>query len=505
MIELRTADEIRVAEDATRLGLPGGVLMQRAVAALVGTCVRLIEAVGRDVPGTRVVVLIGSGDNGGDALWAGARLASRGCRVDAVSVADVVHEHGSEALVRAGGRIMRWPTGVEHAVLDGADLIIDGMLGIGAAGALRTEAAELARAVELCDAIVVAVDLPSGVLADSGVILGEAISADVTVTFGAVKPGLVVAPGSAHSGDVILVDIGVDFDTTSRFRIIESLDVSDWVVGPTLDSHKYRRGVVGVSAGSSSYPGAGLLAVAAARRGDVGMVKFLDRSDGVGDRIVGAFPDVVIDGSDPVQQTRVDAWVCGPGFAAGVEEIPAVRAILAADRPVILDAGALSALASDESRKLVYARQERGLITVITPHEGEFERVFPGLLAAGRLSAALAAAAQLGAVVVLKGPGTIIAAPSGDAFIDTEGTADLATAGSGDVLSGLIGAILAAAWARGQRSEAELTEAAAAAVWLHGAAGRIAARQGPITATDIADCIRPAIQAARLGDFASEQ
>jgi ADP-dependent NAD(P)H-hydrate dehydratase / NAD(P)H-hydrate epimerase len=179
-----------------------------------------------------------------------------------------------------------------------------------------------------------------------------------------------------------------------------------------------------------------------------------------------------------------------------------VRAVLEARVPVVLDAGALTVVAEDaDVRAAIADRASRGLPTVLTPHEGEFERMQPGLLAAlGRLDAARAAASALGAVIVLKGPGTVIVDPDGTAFVDTEGTADLGTAGSGDVLTGVVAAVLAGAWADGVRVPASLTEATAAAVWLHGRAGREAAVDAPVTAPDVAAAVPAAIRIAREGD-----
>lgn len=504
MIDLRTADEVRAAEEIVLEDLPDGALMQRAATGLAVACASLIESAAGSVPGSRVLLLVGSGNNGGDALWAGAKLASRGSRVDAIAVHERLHEAGASAFTRAGGRVHRWDADDPRVLrmIEDADVVIDGIVGIGGAGSLRADAAALVEAVADCGAIIVAVDVPSGVSADTGSISGAVLVADMTVTFGAVKPGLVVAPGALHSGSVVLIDIGLEFADSATACSLESIDVAAWVAEPADDAYKYRRGVVAVAAGSTTYPGAALLATAAARRGNVGMARFLDRSDGVASLVVSHYPDIVIDGSDPHAQSRVDAWVCGPGFAGDDVDAMTVRAVLAAQTPVVLDAGALAIMAnSDAVKDAVAGRSDRGLATILTPHDGEFERLFPGLLtsAPGRLSAARQASEQSGAIVVLKGPGTVIAAPSGMAYVDTEGTSDLGTAGSGDVLSGLLGAILAGAWAQGSRTSAELAEASAAAVWLHGAAGRIAAEGAPVVATDIADAVPEAIRAARFG------
>ena len=504
MIDLRNADEIRFAESAALAAVPDGVLMQRAATGLAIACARALESVRGNIAGARVVLLVGSGNNGGDALWAGAQLAGRGCRVDSFAVFDRSHEAGTQALRRAGGHLHRWRPADDRLarLVADADLVVDGIVGIGGAGGLKPEATTLVDLVEDSDAIVVAVDVPSGVGADTGSVVGPAVVADITVTFGAVKPGLVLSPGALHSGAVLLVDIGLLFADPASTRVLESIDVAEWVSEPPADAYKYRRGVVAVAAGSSAYPGAALLAMSAARRGNVGMARFLDRADGVAGLVVNHYPDIVIDGSEPESQERVDAWVCGPGFTGDPVDAITVRAVLAAATPVVLDAGALSVVSqSDDLRTRIAERFAAGLATIVTPHDGEFERLFPGLLASadGRLAAARAAACALRAVVVLKGQATVIAGPDGGCFIDTEGTADLGTAGSGDVLSGLIGAVLAGAWSAGRRTLDDLAEATAAAVWLHGAAGRIAAAQAPVVATDIADSLPAAIRFARFG------
>ena len=505
MITVHGVAEVRSAEELAFQDVPEGDLMQRAAFALSVSCAGLLRAARGAVAGSRVVLLVGSGNNGGDALWAGAMLARRGCRVDALTLSERVHPDGARALTRAGGRIHRWDRAdAALAVLvERADLSIDGILGIGGSGCLRPDAAELVALTGASGALVVAVDVPSGVDADTGVVSGPAVMADATLTFGALKPGLVVAPGSMRAGGVQVVDIGLVFGGAPTAYVMEGIDAAAWVGEPQPDSHKYRRGVVAVSAGSGQYPGAALLATSAARHGNVGMVRFLDRADGTAAGVVSRYPDTVVDGSDPSDQPRVDAWACGPGFPGDRVDEATVSAVLATRLPVVLDAGALSVVAdSDDVRDRIFRRGQQAIVTVLTPHDGEFERILPGLLekAPGRLGAARAAARELGCIIVLKGPGTIIAGPEGRVFVDVEGTVDLGTAGSGDVLTGLTAAVLAGAWVGGRREPGELVEAVAAAVWLHGAAGRIAALGAPVTATDIADAIPAAIRRARFGD-----
>lgn len=503
MIEVHDVAQVRAAEEAAFRVVPEDSLMQRAATALAVVCAQILREERGGVVGSRVVLLVGSGNNGGDALWAGAGLAARGCRVDAMCLSDRVHTEGASALLRAGGRIVAWAGDAgQRALLEEADLVIDGILGIGGSGGLRPPAAQAAAWARSGGAVLVACDLPSGVDADTGEVPGEAVVADVTVTFGAVKPGLLLAPGCFHSGTVEVVDIGLSFEDDPSALVLGPGDVADWVPEPLEDAYKYRRGVVGVSAGSRPYPGAALLVVAGARHVDPGMTRYLDRADGNAAVILGHFPDVVVDGSPPAGQVRATAWGCGSGFPGDATDAATVAAVLEAHVPVVLDAGALAVVAAEGTvREAILDRQAHGLITVLTPHEGEFERLAPGVLAAspGRLAAARRAAAETGAVIVLKGPGTVVADPIGQGFIDVEGTADLGTAGSGDVLTGVIAGILAGAWASGRRDPAVLTSAVAAGVWLHGRAGRLAAAAGPVTAPDIAAAVRPAVQSARDG------
>lgn len=502
MIDLRTAAQVRAAEEHAFRSTPEGTLMQRASHALAISCAGLLSDVRGAVVGSRVLVLVGSGNNGGDALWAGSMLAARGCRVDALTLSDRFHAAGATALLAQGGRLVAW-TGepAQLALIDQADLVIDGVLGIGGAGALRPQAADLIEQVQGSGALIVAVDVPSGVDADTGAVHGTAVRADVTVTFGAVKPGLLVAPGRFHSGAVRLIDIGLDFtDVEPVAVVLDDIDVAAVLPEPEDADYKYSRGVVGISAGSREYPGAALLVTAAARHANVGMVRYLDRVDSVAPMVVTQFPDVVVDGTAPATQPRATAWACGSGFPGTAADEATVIAVLDAAHPVVLDAGALTVTAdSARVRERIGDRARAGLPTVITPHEGEFERLCPGLLAhaGGRLDAAVSAASRLDCIVVLKGAGTIVADPGGGAYVDTEGSADLGVAGSGDVLTGLIGGLLASALA--SRPDADPAFVTAAAVWLHGRAGRLAAEDGPVTAPDIAARIPAAIQDARFG------
>lgn len=480
---------------------PEGELMRRASAGLAGVIVRILEAQGATAP--RVVVLAGAGNNGGDALFAGAELAAAGVRVVAVTTASAWHPSGMAALLAASGEHVESDAVSDdelRALGNSCDVLVDGVVGIGASGELRAPAVRAVALLTASDPFVVSVDIPSGVDADTGTVPGHAVSADVTVTFGVHKPGLFITPGRTHAGVVELIDIGITpLLSPSSVGVLEDIDVAAWVPEPMPEGHKYSRGVVGVAAGSSAYPGAALLSTGAARLGGVGMVTYLDRGDGLAAQVIARYPDVVASGADPRGTARITGWVCGCGFDRA-RDADAVRAVLAVDQPVVLDASALGIVADDASlRALIAERNDAGSVTIITPHEGEFDAMFPGWRGAGRLDAAVRAAGAMRAIVVLKGSGTIIAAPDGAVRIDAEGTAVLGCAGSGDVLAGLIGSVVAAARARGA---SDLLDGVAAAVWIHGRAGRLAGERGrPVTALDILDRLPDAIAQARRGEL----
>jgi hydroxyethylthiazole kinase-like uncharacterized protein yjeF len=288
-------------------------------------------------------------------------------------------------------------------------------------------------------------------------------------------------------------------------RALATADAAALVPAPGYADHKYSRGVVGIAAGSARYPGAALLATGGARRGDVGMVRYLDRGDGLARTVVEHFPDVVVQ-ADPAADPRVGAWACGPGLGTSDADRDAVVAVLGTAGPVVLDADALRVVGQEPVRDLLARRFADGRPTVLTPHEGEFARLgfqVGSGAAEDRLGAARRAAAALGCVLLLKGPGTVVAAPDGTAFVDTAGSAVLGTAGSGDVLSGLLGALLAGLVARGGLASGDLAtvaRVAAGAAFLHGLAGHLAAAGGrPVAAADLVTALPDAVAAVRRG------
>ncbi|MEV4638233.1 NAD(P)H-hydrate dehydratase [Actinoplanes sp. NPDC049548] len=473
----RVAD-VRAAEKALMATLPDGTLMQRAAAGLARRCALMLRESG-GVYGSDVVLLVGSGDNGGDALYAGARLAARGAAVQAILLSpDRVHAAGLTALRRAGGR-----TVVDLPAR--ADLVVDGIVGIGASGGLRPPAAGLVGALpglrtrEGARTPVVAVDVPSGVAVDTGDVPGDAVHADVTVTFGCLKPAHVVGPAAALAGHVELVDIGLGatLHASAAVRVPDASDIAAWWPRPGAASDKYSRGVVGLATGSAMYPGAAMLSVAGALAGPTGMVRYAGSADR---EVVRQHPSVVA-AKRVADAGRVQAWVCGSGLGTGDEARTELRSVLATSLPVLLDADALTLLV--DGQHATDLRRDAPL--VVTPHDREFARLAGEAPGADRAGAACRLAAWINAVVLLKGDRTIVATPAGEVWANPTGSADLATAGSGDVLAGLLGSLLAAGLAPAR--------AAVAAAYVHGLAGRRAGREGPATSADVAAALRPVL------------
>ncbi|MFD4897194.1 NAD(P)H-hydrate dehydratase [Streptomyces sp. NPDC058411] len=467
-----SVETVRNAEKALMARLPEGALMQRAAAGLAVACGDLLRRNGR-VYGSRVLLLVGSGDNGGDTLYAGARLARRGAGVRALlTTPDKVHRAALAALLAAGGQVLDTPDG-----LGPVDLVVDGITGIGGRGGLRPEAAELVRAVTAGHAPVLAVDLPSGVEADTGQVLGAAVRADATVTFGTYKPGLLIDPAAERAGALRLVDIGLAAELPPRpdLEALQYADVAALLPEPDAESDKYRRGVVGVAAGSERYPGAAVLAVAGALRGGAGAVRYAGPG---ADAVIARFPETLVHPGPPSKAGRVQAWVVGPGLGDGTQAAGAVSDVLAADVPVLVDADGLRLMD-------MAAVRARTSATVLTPHAGEAAALL-GVereeVEAGRLAAVRELAERYRATVLLKGSTTLVA-ERGDTpvRVNPTGTPWLATAGSGDVLSGLTGSLLAAGLAP--------RDAASVGAYLHGLAARRTSDGAPVTAQDVADSV----------------
>jgi hydroxyethylthiazole kinase-like uncharacterized protein yjeF len=460
--------QVRAAEDALMARLPAGALMARAAHGLAVECATLL---GR-VYGARIALLVGAGNNGGDALYAGAALARRGAAVRALLLdPDRAHAGGLAALQRAGGRAVP----AEPGAVAGADLVVDGILGIGGHGGLRPAAAALAAAA--ADVLTVAVDVPSGVDADTGAVEGAAVRADVTVTFGALKPGLVVGSGVVHTGELRFVDIGLQPHLpAATAHVLEAAEVRGLLPVPGQADDKYTRGVIGVVAGSAAYPGAGVLTTGAAVHGGAGFVRYAGSAP---DAIRARYPEVVVQAHADPGDLRVQAWAIGPGIGTDDAARDLLAKVLATDVAVVVDADGITLLG--QHRELLAGRRAA---TVLTPHDREFARIADGP-STDRLGSARAAAAALGAVVLLKGDATVVAAPDGQAWINRTGTPWLGTAGSGDVLTGLIGSLLA--------SGLPAPIAAASGAFVHGVAGQLAAADGPPSSADVLAALRRAL------------
>lgn len=486
----RTAD-VRAAEEP--LLAAGAPLMAQAAFGLAVHVARLLRDARGRVGGSRAVLLVGSGNNGGDTLHAGAPLAGRGVAVTAVTVSARVHDAGLAALRAAGGRVVAAgptaPAGAVAAALAGADVVLDGLLGIGARGGLRGAAADLVAQVDALRAdpagrrpLVVAVDVPSGVGVDDGTCPGAVLHADLTVTFGARKPALLLPPAADAAGRVVAVDLGLDLPGTPAVARLEDDDVAALWPVPGRDAHKYDRGVLGVVAGSQRYPGAAVLAVGGAVRAGVGMVRSVGSA---GPQVLATHPEVV------VGEGRVQAWLVGPGVAPDDDEQRA-HARAALDRavadglPAVVDAGGLDVL---PERVPPYV--------VLTPHAGELaallstrgEPVTRAHVSASPLAHARRAHDLTGATVLLKGGTTVVVGPHGATYAQADGPPWLATAGAGDVLGGVLGALLAGRAADAVADPTLPAALAAAAALVHGRAAHRANPGGPVAANDVADAV----------------
>jgi hydroxyethylthiazole kinase-like uncharacterized protein yjeF len=429
-----TAAEMRAAEAAA---IAGGTsveeLMERAGTAAA-------EAAWRYAGPLPTLVLCGPGNNGGDGFVIARALAARGMKVRVAALA----APGSDAAKKAAAAWVG-PVG-PLADAKPAPLLIDALFGTGLARPLDDDAAsQLGRLAAEAD-VRIAVDLPSGAATDDGVLLSPVPEFDLTITFQTLKPAHLLQPAARYMGRIVLADIGI----AAASRLHEIGRASPRAPGP--DDHKYSRGYVAVLAGEM--PGASALTAAAALRAGAGYVRLIGPA-------AGGIPQAVVQGrGDPARllgDERIGAVVVGPGLGRGGEGARLLEVALASGRPLVLDADSLT---------LLDGRRAEG--AVLTPHAGEFAKLFPGHATGSKVERARAAAAQSGAVIVFKGPDTVVAAPDGRAAIAAPAPPWLATAGTGDVLAGIVGARFAAL--------GDPFAAACEAVWLH---GRAAERAGP--------------------------
>ncbi|WP_231442222.1 NAD(P)H-hydrate dehydratase [Brevibacterium zhoupengii] len=524
-----------VIREAERPLLEAGVdLMARASRALAHFCADVLRESRGQLFGSRVCVLVGPGNNAGDALFAAAALARRGAHITVVTLFDHTHEEGLAAARRAGASVIDLPKPDETAdppaeVADGvhaselraselradalrelsrSDLVLDGILGIGgrpglpehiaslirdwrhSTGTSRTASAgrstgtrQAASTGTRTTHTVIAVDVPSDLSpVESGA--ADRIHADHTVTFGGLKTDLIDPRVTAFTGTVHLVDIGLDLDENqATAAVVDTDDLNADFPRPQPEGHKYTRGVVGILAGSEEYPGAGVLTTTSAVNCGVGMVRSLG-SQMVAEYVIGLHAEVV------TASGRMNAVVMGPGNPEDEYIHDCVDELANTNVPVVLDAGALDMVGRAESVKGTWLAERP---VVLTPHAGELARLLSRLLGeiitSSRITAdpigwAQRAAQSSGCIVLLKGHQTVIAAPDGFFVLPETGPASLATAGSGDVLAGILGALVATFHAKSQHeaplAERELAHIVGLGVLVHNAAGRRAVNAGAL-------------------------
>jgi ADP-dependent NAD(P)H-hydrate dehydratase / NAD(P)H-hydrate epimerase len=459
--------------EADRLTITGGVasltLMENAGKAVA-------QAVsGRQSAGGRVIVLAGPGNNGGDGFVAARLLAERGYAVTVLLAAGALDKLKGDAAAAAKA----WGRAVAVAKPDelaGADLIIDALFGAGLDRPVSGLAHAMIEAVNAQAAPVVAVDLPSGINGTTGAVMGAAIKAQQTVTFFRKKAGHLLMPGRAYCGKVSVAPIGIPATVIERIRPLTFENAPelwrDKFPMPRAQGHKYDRGHAVVVSGPSWSTGAARLAARGALRAGAGLVTIASPREGLAVNAAANLAIMVraVDGPAELGRflanPRLNALAIGPGLGVSDATCELVLAALSGERAIVLDADAMTSFAKSPQRlaAAVKARGERA--TILTPHEGEFSRYFhaldAGTKADSKLERARRAAGLIGAVVVLKGPDTVVAGPDGHASIAANAPAFLATAGAGDVLTGITTGLLA----QGMPA----FEAASAAVWLHGEA-----------------------------------
>lgn len=472
----------RVAHEL-RTGAPDRLLRKAAA----GLAVVIIEELGRrcsGVYGRRVAMLVGTGNNGADALLTGIRLRHRGVQVDVILTGDHAYEPGLTQLRKARARVIDG-SDTEQAVdaLCAADLVLDSIIGERGVGGLNGIAAYLAQSLP-AETPVIAVDLPSGVEPDTGEIHGAHIRADVTVCFAAWKSCLLLPPASHVAGELHFVDVGlppIAIDPMVR-RLSASEIAKRWPV-PAQSAHKYTRGVLGVVAGSDRYPGAAVLAVlGAVESGAAGIARFIG-PPGVTTQVLATVPEAV-PGIGQVQ-----AWLLGSGVQDDHDQDTAIDTALGSAQPCVVDAGALHTCVH---HRLDGHRPTGADEILLTPHAGELARIMSWLghpvpradIEAQPFHYGRLVARALEVTVLVKGPTTIIVGPEGAVASQAEAPSWLATAGAGDVLAGIAGALMA--------SGIGALDAGEMAAFIHGRAATVARHNrgnGPLTATAVARAV----------------
>lgn len=504
MLKVLTPKQMGAADEATiASGTPSLSLMERAGWAVA------LEAAGLagGIYGNRFLVLAGRGNNAGDGFVAARQLRKWGGYPTVILTSEPSRLKGDAAKVfsaMTGVRTLHWSPAALAGELGRASVVIDALVGTGFTGALRGPAAEAVEAVEASGAPVLAVDIPSGVDGTTGAVEGPVIDADVTVTMAAPKRGLFLGPGYTRVGHLVIADIGVDVSSQpSEMMLIEDFDVAAVVPQRSPDAHKRSVGTVLVVAGSAGMSGAAAMAAAAALRTGAGLVtmavpaSIATETDGMVPEAttlaLAETPDGTIEAAAAAQvldaAERVDAVALGPGLGRHPETQGFVRKVVPEiGVPLLIDADGLNLLAGELS---LVARRDAP--TVLTPHPGEIGRLVDLTTAevqGDRMAAVTTCADEAGAAVLLKGYRTLVAAPEEPVAVIARGTSALATGGSGDVLTGIIAALLAGG--------VEASPAAWSGAFLHAVAGELAEeRSGPqgVLATDLLGDIPDAMAA----------
>lgn len=485
------------AADAATIasGTPGFTLMERAGRAVA----RSVISLAGHRYGLRIAVVCGKGNNGGDGFVAARVLHHQGAGVRCLLLADASEytadaEAHLEIMRRAG--VLAEP--FDASRLEGCDVIVDAIFGTGFRGAAEGRQAEAIEAINDATASVIAVDVPSGVAGETGAVEGPAVRADVTVTMAAQKLGTAHSPGSVHAGEVIVADIGIELEGATAF-VAEPDDIRRVLPVRAQDAHKRSSGSVVVLAGSDGMSGAALLTARGASRIGAGYVTLISTSyvdhakrsvlPETVSRVVVDHPELgpEVLGEFAADFERADAVAIGPGIGRGERQRALLEAALSELRiPVVLDADALNVLAEDATPLV-----ERSANSVITPHPGEMSTLL-GLssteIQADRVGTARRAADELGCAVVLKGAGTIVTDRGRPLLVNPTGGPELATAGTGDVLTGVIAALLA--------EKLDPADAALAGVFVHGLAGTLAGRSAGgrgVVAWDVAEALPGAV------------
>ncbi len=487
-LALLTPDEMGRADRlAVERGTPSLTLMQNAGRGVAREARNLLGA------GRRVVVLCGPGNNGGDGFVAARYLAEGGAEVHVALLGECAGLNGDAAVMaqRWGGDVAP----LAPAAINGADVVVDAMFGAGLTRPLSGIAAEVVQALNASTVPVLAVDVPSGLDGSTGQALGPVVEATRTVTFFRRKPGHLLMPGRALCGPVVVDDIGIPDG------VLADIGVQAWANAPALwctafpwprlDGHKYRRGHALVVSGPAAHTGAARLGARGALRVGAGLVTVASPPDAipVNAAQLTAIMLTAFDGAAGLgrilEDKRKNAVLLGPALGVGPPTRQLVGTALASGAATVLDADALTSFADAPDALFAAVASDAARPVVMTPHDGEFARLFPGSAAGCKLARARDAARRSGAIVVLKGPDTVVAAPDGRAAINDNAPPWLATAGAGDVLGGFVAGLLA----QGMLAFA----AACAAVWLHGAA---AAAFGPgLIAEDLPETLPKVLRA----------